>query len=164
MTSVGAIVTKDDVLISYLPLAHCFERVVEAMVVLNGASIGFYRGDVLLLVEDIQALRPTIFPTVPRLLNRIYDRLRARTVDAPGIVGVISRYAVATKLQAMHAGLGNTHPVWDRILFQKVRDMLGGRLNRVITGSAPISKQVLDFIRITFCCTVHEGRLSRRSW
>ena len=41
-----------------------------------GVSIGFYRGDVLLLLEDIQELKPTIFTSVPRLYNRIHDKAR----------------------------------------------------------------------------------------
>ena len=41
----------------------------------HGMKIGFFRGDVKLLTEDLMALRPTIFPTVPRLLNRIYDKV-----------------------------------------------------------------------------------------
>ena len=40
-----------------------------------GARIGFYRGDIKLLIEDIQALKPTIFISVPRLLNRVYDKV-----------------------------------------------------------------------------------------
>jgi hypothetical protein len=46
------------------------------MMVQHGSRIGFSRGDVRLLTEDLQALSPTIFPTVPRLLNRIYDKVR----------------------------------------------------------------------------------------
>ena len=40
-----------------------------------GAKVGFFRGDVKQLVEDIQALRPTVFVSVPRLLNRVYDKV-----------------------------------------------------------------------------------------
>ena len=42
---------------------------------MNGGRVGFYQGDVRLLMDDIGALRPTIFPTVPRLLNRMYDKV-----------------------------------------------------------------------------------------
>ena len=42
---------------------------------INGCQVGFYRGDVKLLMEDIGALKPTVFPTVPRLLNRVYDKV-----------------------------------------------------------------------------------------
>ena len=43
---------------------------------MNGARIGFFQGDVKKLVGDIQELRPTLFVSVPRLLNRIYDKVR----------------------------------------------------------------------------------------
>ena len=61
--------------ISYLPLAHMMERVVQAELMLNGARIGFFRGDVKTLLNDIQELKPTLFVSVPRLLNRIYDKV-----------------------------------------------------------------------------------------
>ena len=61
--------------ISYLPLAHMMERVVQAELMLNGARIGFFRGDVKTLLNDIQELKPTLFISVPRLLNRIYDKV-----------------------------------------------------------------------------------------
>ena len=54
-----------------------FERLVEGALFSEGAAIGFYQGDTLLLMEDIKAIRPTIFPSVPRLYNRIYDKVRA---------------------------------------------------------------------------------------
>ena len=41
-----------------------------------GARVGFYRGDIKLLIDDIQTLKPTIFISVPRLLNRVYDKVR----------------------------------------------------------------------------------------
>jgi len=62
--------------LSYLPLAHIFERVVMCQVYLAGASIAFYRGDPLLLVEDMQTCRPTVFIAAPRVLNKIYDKVR----------------------------------------------------------------------------------------
>jgi long-chain acyl-CoA synthetase len=77
---VPGMLQSTDVHISYLPLAHVFERLVTNGLYGQGAAIGFYRGDVLTLVDDIAALRPTIFPSVPRLLNRLYDRI---TVGVP---------------------------------------------------------------------------------
>ena len=67
--------SNEDVHISYLPLAHMMERICQAMVFTNGGKIGFYRGDVKLLIEDIQALKPTMFVSMPRLLNRVYDKV-----------------------------------------------------------------------------------------
>lgn len=67
--------TPDDCHMSYLPLAHMMERSVHVMVFMNGAKLGFFQGDVKKLVGDIQELKPTIFISVPRLLNRIYDKV-----------------------------------------------------------------------------------------
>lgn len=61
--------------LSYLPLAHIFERIIMCQVYIAGASIAFYRGDPLLLIEDIQACQPTIFPAAPRVLNKVYDKV-----------------------------------------------------------------------------------------
>uniref|UniRef100_A0A5F8HLF8 Long-chain-fatty-acid--CoA ligase n=1 Tax=Monodelphis domestica TaxID=13616 RepID=A0A5F8HLF8_MONDO len=66
--------TTEDVTISYLPLAHMFERVVQAVVYTSGARVGFFQGDIRLLPDDMKTLQPTVFPVVPRLLNRIYDK------------------------------------------------------------------------------------------
>ena len=71
--------SNEDVYVSYLPLAHMMERICQAMMLQSGGRIGFYRGDVKLLIEDIQALRPTLFVSVPRLLNRVYDKVEPAT-------------------------------------------------------------------------------------
>ncbi|KAL5484661.1 hypothetical protein EMCRGX_G021198 [Ephydatia muelleri] len=70
-----AALTFRDTHISYLPLAHMFERVVMGMVFMIGARAGFFRGDVKELMNDIQELKPTLFVSVPRLLNRVYDKV-----------------------------------------------------------------------------------------
>lgn len=70
-----SMVNSSDITISFLPLAHMFERLLEAVVFMVGARVGFFRGDIKLLTEDIKELRPTVVPVVPRLLNRIYDKV-----------------------------------------------------------------------------------------
>ncbi|KAJ1405928.1 AMP-dependent synthetase/ligase, partial [Sesbania bispinosa] len=64
---------EHDVYLSYLPLAHIFDRIIEEAMIWHGASIGFWRGDVKLLMEDIGELKPTIFVAVPRVLDRVYS-------------------------------------------------------------------------------------------
>lgn len=64
--------------LSYLPLAHIFERVVISQILLVGASASFFRGDPTLLIEDLQACRPTVLPVAPRVLNKIYDKVSRR--------------------------------------------------------------------------------------
>ncbi|KAF9165083.1 hypothetical protein DFQ26_000631 [Actinomortierella ambigua] len=148
---------SEDVVISFLPLAHIMGRTIDASAMASGAKLGYFRGDILLLLEDVGELRPTFFPAVPRLLNRIYAKLVASTIEAPGLVGALARRGVATKLANLAAGKGVTHPLWDRLLFNKVKQALGGRVQVILTGSAPIAKEVLSFLRIAFCCTVLEG-------
>ena len=63
-----------DVMISYLPMAHMLERLVQTSVIASGGAIGFGSGRVCSLTDDMKVLKPTIVPTVPRILNRVYDR------------------------------------------------------------------------------------------
>ncbi|KAJ2223714.1 medium-chain fatty acid-CoA ligase faa2 [Coemansia sp. RSA 485] len=145
------------VALSYLPLAHIYERFTQIYSMSCGGRIGMYSGNMLTVVDDMQALRPNMFISVPRMLNRIYDRLVAGTIHAPGLTGVIARRAVADKMANLEAGKGNTHIFWDRVIFRKIRALLGGNLEFVLTGSAPIDKKVLQFLRVCFCCQVTEG-------
>ena len=66
-----------DTHVSYLPLAHIYERVTMLVCLFRGAKAGFFRGDVLGLLDDIAELKPTVFCSVPRLWNRIYDKVQA---------------------------------------------------------------------------------------
>ncbi|KAG0239100.1 hypothetical protein BGW41_007943 [Actinomortierella wolfii] len=147
---------SEDTLFSYLPLGHVFGRVLESITFSVGGRIGYSTGDPLRLLEDMQALKPTVFPTVPRLMNRIYARVKAATVEAPGLVGALARRGFAAKLANYQAGKGFTHPLWDRLLFKKVRQVLGGNIRYMIVGSAPIAPEILAFCRIAFCCEIVE--------
>ncbi|RUS34404.1 hypothetical protein BC938DRAFT_480622 [Jimgerdemannia flammicorona] len=148
---------QEDVVISYLPLAHIFGRMCDLSAIKIGAAIGYFSGDINLLVEDMQTLRPTVMISVPRLLNRIYAKIVSSSVEAPGVVGILARKAVADKLANLEAGRGFTHPIWDRLLFNKMRLALGGRVRSICCGSAPIAKEILSFLRIAFCCEIYEG-------
>lgn len=129
------------------------------MAISFGCSIGYYHGDVLTLIDDVAELRPTLFPSVPRLLTRIHAKLQQATVNAPGIKGALSRRAVAAKLEKLETGQGYTHPLWDRIIFNKIKQILGGRVRVMITGSAPLDPEVLQFLRIAFSTEIVEGML-----
>ncbi|KAF9092954.1 hypothetical protein BGX29_009889 [Mortierella sp. GBA35] len=146
-----------DTLISFLPLPHVFGRVMEIFAFSAGGRIGYSTGDQLRLLEDIGQLKPTIFPAVPRLLNRVYAKVYAMTIEAPGLKGALARRGFATKLANLEAGNGFTHPLWDRILFSKIKQALGGNVRLMLTASAPIAAEILSFIRVAFCCEVIEA-------
>ncbi|KAJ3173865.1 hypothetical protein HK101_011019 [Irineochytrium annulatum] len=160
----GNIGEPDDVHISYLPMAHVYERVCMSMTLTCGGAIGFYRGDVALLLEDIAILKPTIFVSVPRLLNRIYDRIQQQGLNSgSAIKTALFKRAVDSKMAHMKATGSVTHPFWDRLVFNKVRAALGGRVRVIYSGSAPIAPEVPPFLRIAFCCHFLEGYGSTES-
>lgn len=149
--------SQEDVHLSYLPLPHVFERLVQFSVVRGGCSIGFYQGETLKILEDLQALRPTIFPSVPRLLNRIHDKLLAGVVEAGGLKKALFDRAYASKKAGLASG-SVTHAIWDRLVFSKIKERVGlDKVRLIVTGSAPIADHVLDFLRIVFGCPVIEG-------
>lgn len=67
---------EDDIYISYLPASHSFEQAVFGISLCFGMKCGFFRGDVQKLMDDLAILKPTIFPSVPRLYNRIYSSIK----------------------------------------------------------------------------------------
>uniref|UniRef100_A0A915J4X0 long-chain-fatty-acid--CoA ligase n=1 Tax=Romanomermis culicivorax TaxID=13658 RepID=A0A915J4X0_ROMCU len=148
--------TSDDVAISYLPLAHMFERVIEAMVLSVGGKIGFYRGDIKTLSEDLIELKPTIMPTVPRLLTRVYDRAMAEARTS-FVKQWIFNYAVWSKTCDLNKRIIRTDSWWDCLIFKRIRSAMGGRLRLIITGSAPCPPETLTFMRIALGCVILEG-------
>ncbi|XP_026051228.1 long-chain-fatty-acid--CoA ligase 6-like isoform X1 [Carassius auratus] len=146
---------QDDVLISFLPLAHMFERLIEAVVICHGGRIGFFQGDIRLLSDDMKALRPTIFPVVPRLLNRMYDKIFSQA-NTP-LKRWLLNFAAKRKGLEVKRGVIRCNSVWDKIFFHKIQASLGGRLRMIITGAAPASPTVLDFLRATLGCQVYEA-------
>ena len=149
---------EKDCYISYLPAAHSFEQGLFGCSMIYGMSCGFYSGDPLKLVsDDLPALKPTLFPSVPRLYNRIYGKIKDKLALATGIKKTLVDKAVAAKLAGLKNSGKVTHCLWDKLVFNKVKAMLGGRVRTMITGSAPISSDVLDFLKICFCAPIMEG-------
>jgi len=72
--------------ISYLPLAHIYGRIVEMLAISVGGRIGFFGGDPQFLLDDLQMLKPDYLPSVPRVLNKVYASIMAQT-GAPGLKG-----------------------------------------------------------------------------
>ncbi|KAG8921090.1 hypothetical protein FRC01_000420 [Tulasnella sp. 417] len=142
--------------LSYLPLAHIYERAVEILIMGLGGKIGFFSGDPLKLVEDAQILKPYMFPSVPRVLNRLY-MAAMQAGQAPGFKGALFRKAVDVKLKEMFATGNNKNRFWDALVFRKIQAVLGGQLGVLTSGSAPISKDCMNFLKIAFACTVLEG-------
>ena len=141
----------DDVAISYLPLAHIYERVNSVTLIHFGCSIGFYRGDVLVLLEDILELRPTLFSSVPRLWNRIYDKIQNQLNESS-----VKRMIFQLAFNAGRSALRERRPppFWTRPIFNALKARLGGRVRLMITGASPLSADVMEFLRVCFGTTI----------
>ncbi|TVU35508.1 hypothetical protein EJB05_17404, partial [Eragrostis curvula] len=150
---------EDDVYLSYLPLAHIFDRVIEEVFIHHGASIGFWRGDVKLLVEDIGELKPTVFCAVPRVLDRIYGGLQDK-VSGGGFLKK-TLFNVAYKYKQGNMMKGSKHEeaaaIFDKLVFTKVKRGLGGKVRLILSGAAPLSRHVEEYMRVVTCSHVLQG-------
>lgn len=144
-----------DVLISFLPLAHMFERVVEGVILIHGARIGYFQGDIRLLMDDLKTLQPTVFPVVPRLLNRMFDKVFSQA-NTP-LKKWLLDFAFRRKESELKSGVVRKDSMWDKLIFKKVQASLGGRVRLMITGAAPVSPTILTFLRAALGCQFYEG-------
>ncbi|CAD5112926.1 DgyrCDS2133 [Dimorphilus gyrociliatus] len=151
------VMDEDDIVLSFLPSAHAYERLCHVFVFMYGASIGYSRNDPKLLLEDLQCLKPTFVPMVPRLLNRIYDKINSAVGASFVLKRKLFEAGLNKKLTLLQNGIVNRDTWADKLVFRKICNMLGGRVKRMTTGSAPVSADVLKFTMSVFGCLLGEG-------
>ncbi|CAK7223625.1 medium-chain fatty acid-CoA ligase faa2 [Sporothrix curviconia] len=153
--------TPNDTHMSYLPLAHIYGRMADWSAISLGARIGYFRGDIVGLVDDMKILRPTGLFSVPRLYNKFNSAIRSATVEAEGFKGALSRRAVDAKLANMRLPAGkatNHHALYDRIWSPKVRKAVGlDRAVSMVSGSAQLDPDVQTFLRAAFGINFLQG-------
>ena len=148
------VITDDDTVLSFLPLSHAFERMVVYLYLYKGATIVFAEA-IDTLGRDMQRVCPTVMTGVPR----VYEKLRARIVDAVAAATRVRQglfaWAVGVGHAAARARLAGRAPgVWtraqeglaDRLVLSKIRARTGGRLRFVVSGSAPLGRDVAEFL------------------
>lgn len=84
LTDAGVRMGTEDSLLSFLPLAHIFDRAAEELILYVGGSIGYWAGNVKELLPDVKALRPTLFCSVPRVFDRIYSTVTGQVIGRGG--------------------------------------------------------------------------------
>ena len=151
----AVLMNSDHVFMSYLPLAHIYERLTEQGALWGGGAIGYFHGDILALVDDLKALRPTGFISVPRLYNRFGAAIRTATTSQAGVKGALARHIVSKKLASLESpdspAATNKHMLYDRIWGRKVTSALGlDRVSHMISGSAPLDPTLHQFLRAVF--------------
>jgi len=155
LTNFNEEIRSDDIYISYLPLAHSLETALHLTALTCGASIGFFSGDVRQLVDDVGELRPSMLPGVPRVFQRIYDRIQ----QGVGAKGVISRFVFdkAFSMQLSLVRQGTRSAILDALVFNQFKDRLGGRCRIFASGGAPIAPYLMDFCKVVFGCLFLQG-------
>ena len=146
-----------DSYISYLPLAHVFDRLGCYSCLSVGASVGFFGGDLLKIPDDLVLLRPTLFASVPRLLNKVYDKILKRVQDGSYLKQYLFNKGVNAKVDQLKLDGQMHNRLYDQIVFNKARQRLGGNIRLMITASAPIAPNILQFLKVVFCCPIVEA-------
>jgi len=147
--------TSSDVHLSYLPLAHIYDRLACSYMLAVGGRIGFYSGDITKIKEDIQALKPTFFASVPRLYNKIYDGIVDGMNKQKGVKKMLVDWATSSKLENLkHSKF--THRIFDALVFNKIRNAFGGNLRFMSTAAAPIAGNRLSLLKISMSCPIAE--------
>ena len=155
------IVNENDWYLSFLPLAHIFAFICENVFLAAGSTIGFGSPRTLAVtgvrncLGDIAELRPTILLGVPTIFERLKQGILARISKAGPVSQFLFKTAYKAKLNAIRVG-ANT-PLWNKIVFNKFQDGVGGRLRLIVSGSAPLSPDVHDFLRVCFGIPVMQG-------
>ena len=139
-----------DVFLSFLPLSHMFERTAGYYLpMLIGASVAYTRS-IDQLAEDLLIIRPTILVTVPRIFERIYNKIKQQLTEKPPIATKLFNAAVHAGWQRFLQQQGRGHqtlpllfwPLLNRLVAHKIIHKLGGRLRLAISGGAPLSFEV----------------------
>jgi len=139
-------VLPQDLLISFLPLSHTFERTVGYYIpMMVGASIAYARS-IPELAEDLQTIRPTLMISVPRIYERVYNKIQAGLAEKSPLATRLFNLAVDTgwKRFLHRQGRGGWHPtflLWpllDKLVAGKIMAKLGGNMHLAASGGAPL--------------------------
>ena len=141
--------------LSYLPNAHIYQRVIQGVMWYCSGATGFWCDSIKGLTNDIQALRPTIFIAVPRILNRLFEGIMASIEKLSVFRRFLFFLVFSTRRKAMRRN--TSWPRWTNIFFSATKALLGGRCSLCVTGSAPLSQKVGEFLHIACDTQVIEG-------
>jgi long-chain acyl-CoA synthetase len=153
----GVNIAPTDVYISYLPLAHMYERLVIETALASGSAVGFYSGELVTLLDDVTTLRPTLFASVPRIFNKLCERILQSVQASGGFYQSLFDTAFESKRGNLKKNSVNKSYVWDTLVFSQVKARLGGRIRVILSGSAPLQPEIHDFLKVTMSCPVIQG-------
>lgn len=138
--------------IMFLPLAHVYARFISILCIASGATVA-HTADVKNLLPDLQSFKPSFILVVPRVFEKVYNSSMLKAED--GGKGKIFHAGAATAIAWSRAketgkiplGLKVKHAVFDKLLYAKIRDAMGGRVQYAISGGAPLGDRLGHFFR-----------------
>jgi long-chain acyl-CoA synthetase len=148
----GILGHRDPVQFFWLPLAHVFGKMIGTAQLRVGFPTAI-DGRVERLVENLAAVRPTFVCAVPRIFEKVYGKVMASAREGGAAKGAVFRWALDVGRRCARerragrrpgALLAAQHALADRLVFAKVRNLFGGRLQFFISGSAPLSKDIAE--------------------
>ncbi|TCJ14826.1 long-chain fatty acid--CoA ligase [Rubrobacter taiwanensis] len=144
----------EDVFLSLLPLSHIFERTAGQFVALTlGCSI-YYAESIEKVPENLREVRPTVVPSVPRLYEKMYDRVQQRLSQGPALRRKLAAAAIAAGREKYRLRLRGREPgawlrfklgLFERLVFNKIREATGGRLRFFVSGGAKLEAEIGEF-------------------
>jgi long-chain acyl-CoA synthetase len=139
--------TPTDKALSFLPLNHIFERMVTYIYLFNGVSV-YYAESLDKIGDNLKEVQPAVFTTVPRLLEKVYERIMGRGQELTGVKRKLFFWAVdvAGKYEVgKHQGfIYNTKlGIANKLIFSKWREGLGGKVKAIVTGAAACQVRLL---------------------
>jgi len=155
---------KNDMYIAYLPLAHVLELLSECTMLLLGVPIGYSSPNTMTSlstaikrgqVGDAVLLRPTIMCTVPLILDRIYKNISEGANKKGNVFKRVFDFCYNYKLWWNTWGIQT--PVFDRIIFNKLKGILGGRMDLMIVGGAPLASKTQEYVRTCLGARLVQG-------
>jgi len=155
---------SSDVYLAYLPLAHIFEILSEVTMMTLGITIGFSTpqtfndsGTKIKKGEkgDVSLLRPTIMCGVPLMLDRIYKSIDGVLKKKGKNFG--AAFSLAYDYKLFWKRQGYSTPILDRLLFDKLKNSMGGRIRFLLCGSAPLAPKTHEFVRLCLDTTLMQG-------
>ncbi|MFN7940002.1 MAG: long-chain fatty acid--CoA ligase [Thermoanaerobaculia bacterium] len=135
--------------LSFLPLAHSFERTIDYVYFYQGVTIA-YAESVQTVAQNLMEVKPQIFGSVPRVYEKVMARVIENATAQGGLKSRIFHWAVATGRAALPKRMrfekgGLALRLADRLVFSKVRERLGGKFAFAVSGGAPLGRDVAEF-------------------
>jgi long-chain acyl-CoA synthetase len=154
MVNETSVIEGEDVTYLYLPLAHSFALLIQLGSFDLGATIAYWERDPLKIMPNLAELKPTYFPSVPRIFEKIYTLATSSMEKEGGLKKAVFDWSIRVGGRMREAeragrrpgfGLRKQYEFADKKVLSKIRGLFGGKLRLAVSGAAPISPDILRF-------------------